>query len=186
MEVLLSEEKEDKERLVREQFDQALNMYKTASAALREAVSAMHRIGVFPAPPEGVRFRLADERDGKTHKLELGFGDKSIDGYISSGTYCDGSVGEVFLEAEKMGTFESGILDAFATMFSIALQYGVPLSRLVDKFRHTRFEPSGMTKNKEIRSASSVIDYLMQWLALRYMQPENVGGDEDGTDRPEA
>jgi ribonucleoside-diphosphate reductase alpha chain len=180
MGALLSEERDDEERQVREQFDQALIMYQTASGVLREAVRAMHKLGVYPPPPEGVRFRLSDEREGKTHKVEIGYEKRAIKGYISSGTYCDGTVGEIFLEAEKMGTFESGILDAFATVFSIALQYGVPLERLIDKFRYTRFEPSGMTKNEEITSASSVIDYLMQWLGIRYTHPR---GDKDGRDR---
>lgn len=175
---VLSDSNSDK-LAITEAFDHALAAYKAAGAALRESVATMHKIGIYPPPPEGVRFRLSDERKGMTHKMVIG-DKKPIKGCVTSGTYSDGSLGEVFLEAEKMGTFESGILDAFATMFSIALQYGVPLDRLITKFRHTRFEPSGFTKSSEIRSAKSIIDYLMQWLELRYVNKGETDERQQG------
>ena len=90
--------------------------------------------------------------------------------YIQTGMYTEErGVGEIFLEASKEGSFVSGMVDAFATVFSIALQHGIPLPRLVEKFKHTRFEPDGMLLGP-VRNASSVVDYVAQWLELRYVK----------------
>ena len=112
-----------------------------------------------------VRRKLSDERRALTHKFSVG----DHEGYITVGVYDDGQPGEIFLTMAKEGSTISGLMDAFATAISIALQYGVPLKTLVDKFSHTRFEPSGFTKNPEIPIAKSVTDYIFRWLASRFL-----------------
>ena len=114
------------------------------------------------------RHRLPVERQAITHKFEVG----GHEGYATVGTYEDGSPGEVFLVMAKEGSAVSGLMDVFATCASIALQYGVPLKVLVKKFIHTRFEPSGWTKNRQIPHAKSVMDYLFRWLAYKFLSPE--------------
>jgi ribonucleoside-diphosphate reductase alpha chain len=84
----------------------------------------------------------------------------------------DGTPGEIFLVMAKEGSTISGLMDAFATSISLALQYGVPLKALIDKFSHMRFEPSGYTKNKEIPFAKSIMDYIFRWLASKFLAPE--------------
>ncbi|MFW6175464.1 MAG: vitamin B12-dependent ribonucleotide reductase [Acidobacteriota bacterium] len=115
-----------------------------------------------------VRKKLPDERQALTHKFSVG----DHEGYITVGTYESGQPGEIFLTMAKEGSTISGLMDAFATAISIALQYGVPLNTLVDKFSHTRFEPSGFTKNPEIPIAKSVTDYIFRWLASRFLSKE--------------
>jgi ribonucleoside-diphosphate reductase alpha chain len=94
------------------------------------------------------------------------------EGYITVGLFEDGSPGEVFLVMAKEGSTISGFADAFAQAVSYALQYGVPLQVLVDKFSHTRFEPSGMTKNPEVRFAKSIVDYIFRWMASKFLSTE--------------
>jgi ribonucleoside-diphosphate reductase alpha chain len=96
--------------------------------------------------PTAVRRKLPDERRAITHKFDI----QGHEGYITVGLYDDGKPGEIFLVMSKEGSTISGLMDAFATSVSLALQYGVPLEVLVKKFAHTRFEPSGFTKNPEI------------------------------------
>ncbi len=120
------------------------------------------------AEPQAVRRKLPDERQALTHKFSVG----EHEGYITVGLYENGQPGEIFLTMAKEGSTISGLMDAFATAISIALQYGVPLSTLVDKFSHTRFEPSGFTKNPEIPIAKSITDYIFRYLASRYMSTE--------------
>jgi ribonucleoside-diphosphate reductase alpha chain len=111
------------------------------------------------------RRRLPDERNAITHKFNI----SGHEGYITVGLYEDGSPGEIFLVMAKEGSTISGIMDAFATSISIALQYGVPLSDLVHKFSHMRFEPAGMTNNKQIPMAKSVLDYIFKWLGTKFL-----------------
>lgn len=115
------------------------------------------------------RRRLPDERQSITHKFSIG----GHEGYITVGMYEDGTPGEIFIVMSKEGSTISGVMDAFATAVSLALQYGVPLKVLVDKFTHTRFEPSGFTNNKQIPIAKSVMDYIFRWLALKFL-PEDA------------
>jgi ribonucleoside-diphosphate reductase alpha chain len=120
------------------------------------------------------RRRLPDERQAITHKFSIG----GHEGYITVGMYEDGSPGEIFVVMSKEGTVVSGLMDGFATTISLALQYGVPLNVLVDKFSHTRFEPSGFTNNPEIPIAKSILDYIFRWLASRFLSDadqEQVG-----------
>jgi ribonucleoside-diphosphate reductase alpha chain len=118
------------------------------------------------AEPQPRRRKLPDVRSARTHKFSIA----GHDGYITVGLYDDGTPGEVFLKMAKEGSTISGLMDSIAIMTSIALQYGVPLKALVDKFSHTRFEPSGFTQNAEIPFAKSVTDYVFRWLGLSFLQ----------------
>ena len=115
-----------------------------------------------------VRHKLPDERDAITHKFDIA----GHEGYITVGLFEDGSPGEIFLVMAKEGSTISGFADAFAQAVSYALQYGVPLQVLVDKFSHVRFEPSGLTKNPDVRLAKSIVDYIFRWLATKFLSPE--------------
>jgi len=121
--------------------------------------------GEEPAQRGPVRRRLPEERQSITHKFVIG----DHEGYVTIGLYPDGSPGEIFIVMAKEGTVVSGLCDCFATAISLALQYGVPLQVLVDKFVHTRFEPSGFTRHPEIRYAKSITDYIFRWLALKFL-----------------
>ncbi len=114
------------------------------------------------------RRKLPDERPSITHKFNIG----GHEGYVTAGFYEDGAVGEIFIVMSKEGSSISGLLDGFATMTSLALQYGVPLEDLVSKFSHMRFEPAGMTNNAEVRIAKSIYDYIFRWLASKFLSPE--------------
>jgi ribonucleoside-diphosphate reductase alpha chain len=115
-----------------------------------------------------VRRKLPDERHAITHKFDIA----GHEGYITVGLFEDGQPGEIFLVMAKEGSTISGFADAFAQAISYALQFGVPLQALVDKFSHVRFEPSGMTRNPEIRFAKSIVDYIFRWMATKFMSPE--------------
>jgi ribonucleoside-diphosphate reductase alpha chain len=116
------------------------------------------------APPK--RRRMPRERQSITHKFSIG----GHEGYITAGMYEDGTVGEIFLtDIGKEGSTLRGMMNSFATAISIALQYGVPLETLVRKFSYMRFEPEGMTSNPEIPFAKSMPDYIMRWLASRFL-----------------
>jgi ribonucleoside-diphosphate reductase alpha chain len=118
-----------------------------------------------PAPPE--RKRMPRERESITHKFWIA----GHEGYITAGKYEDGSVGEIFLtDIGKEGSTMRGLMNAFATAISIGLQYGVPLEVFVRKFSYMRFEPEGMTQNPEIPFAKSLPDYIMRWLASRFIE----------------
>jgi ribonucleoside-diphosphate reductase alpha chain len=114
------------------------------------------------------RRKLQDERRAITHKFSI----NEHEGYLTVGLYEDGQPGEIFLVMAKEGSTISGLMDALATSVSIALQYGVPLKTLVDKFTHTRFEPSGFTKNPEIPIAKSITDYIFRYLASKFLNAE--------------
>ena len=114
------------------------------------------------------RRRLPDERDAITHKFSIA----GHEGYITAGLYEDGTPGEIFVVMAKEGSTLSGVMDAFATSISLALQYGVPLATLIKKFAHMRFEPSGMTQNKAIPFAKSILDYIFRWLATKFLSQE--------------
>jgi ribonucleoside-diphosphate reductase alpha chain len=128
-------------------------------------------VAVAPVPVQerrAVRRKLSDERRAITHKFSI----NEHEGYLTVGLYDDGQPGEIFLVMAKEGSTISGLMDSLATSISIALQYGVPLQTLVDKFSHTRFEPSGFTKNPEIPIAKSITDYIFRWLASKFLTRE--------------
>jgi ribonucleoside-diphosphate reductase alpha chain len=120
------------------------------------------------APPKAVRHRLPEERASLTHKFSIA----GHEGYITVGLYPNGKPGEIFIKMAKEGSTVSGLMDAFATSISLALQHGVPLKVLCEKFAHTRFEPSGWTGNEKIGFAKSITDYIFRWLHYRFVEPE--------------
>jgi ribonucleoside-diphosphate reductase alpha chain len=115
-------------------------------------------------PPMANRYKLPDERASFTHKFSIG----GHEGYVTVGMYEDQSPGEIFVRMAKEGSVIAGLMDSFATAISLALQHGVPLHVLIEKFKGTRFEPSGFTGNQEIPIATSIMDYLFRWLAIRF------------------
>jgi len=124
-----------------------------------------------------VRRKLPDERKALTHKFDIA----GHEGYLTVGLYEDGMPGELFVTMAKEGSTISGLMDAFATQTSYALQFGVPLKFMVDKFSHMRFEPSGFTKNREIPIAKSIVDYIFRWMASHFLPVEDQ--DEAGVIR---
>ncbi len=112
-----------------------------------------------------LRRRLPDERASITHKFNVG----GHEGYLTIGLYEDGTPGEIFLRMAKEGSTISGLMDSFATAVSLALQYGVPLKDLVNKFSHLRFEPAGFTTNRDIPMAKSLVDYVFRYMATKFM-----------------
>ncbi len=117
------------------------------------------------APPRAIRHRLPDERLSVTHKFNIG----GHEGYITVGLYKNGTPGELFITMAKEGSTVSGLMDSFACSVSLALQHGVPLKLLCEKFAHTRFEPSGWSHNPDIGYAKSIMDYIFRWLQLRFL-----------------
>ena len=136
---------------------------QSTEAAIDQAVKE----ALAQAPPK--RRRMPRERQSITHKFSIG----GHEGYITAGMYEDGSVGEIFLtDIGKEGSTLRGMMNSFATAISISLQYGVPLETLVRKFSYMRFEPEGMTSNPEIPFAKSMPDYIMRWLASRFLDAD--------------
>ncbi len=117
------------------------------------------------APPRAMRHRLPDERLSITHKFSVG----GHEGYLTVGLYKDGMPGELFITMAKEGSTVSGLMDSFACATSLALQHGVPLKLMCEKFAHTRFEPSGWSHNQDIGYAKSIMDYIFRWLQLRFL-----------------
>jgi ribonucleoside-diphosphate reductase alpha chain len=150
-----------------------------------KAAAPAKAAGAAPAPAEvpsaeqqelfarAKRHKLPNERDSITHKFSVG----GHEGYLTVGKYEDGAPGEIFIKMAKEGSTLSGIMDAFALSVSIALQYGVPLRALVDKFVNSRFEPSGYTGNREIRYAKSIVDYIGRWLGGKFISPDYLDGE---------
>jgi ribonucleoside-diphosphate reductase alpha chain len=136
---------------------------KEAGEAAAEAVTQAPEVRVEYRP---TRRKLPDERSAVTHKFNVA----GHEGYVTVGLYNDGKPGELFIVMAKEGSVVSGLMDGFATSVSMALQYGVPLKVLCDKFTHTRFEPSGFTGNPEIPIAKSILDYIFRWLELRFLE----------------
>ena len=127
-----------------------------------------------------VRRRLPDERKAIVHHFNVG----GYEGYLTVGFYEDGTVGEIFITTAKEGSTVSGLMDCFATAVSLALQYGVGLKVLCDKFSHTRFEPSGWSGNPEIGYAKSLTDYVARWLALKFLPRTNPSRTGAGAETP--
>ncbi|HVG85594.1 MAG TPA: hypothetical protein VM820_13795, partial [Vicinamibacterales bacterium] len=162
----------------------AISIYRDGSKRTQPLnTSKDARAGALAAPPKDVvdaavaaalaartpmRRKLPDERQAITHKFDI----SGHEGYITVGLFEDGMPGEIFLVMAKEGSTISGFADAFAQAISYALQYGVPLQALVDKFSHVRFEPSGMTRNPDVRFAKSIVDYIFRWMASKFLSPE--------------
>lgn len=132
------------------------------------------------ATPLATRKKLPNERRSITHKFSVG----GHEGYVTVSMYPDGSPGEVFVKMAKEGSTLSGVMDALAVSVSIALQYGVPLRVLVDKFRNSHFEPSGYTQNPEIRYAKSIVDYIGRWLGGKFISHDYFDHDSEPVNEP--
>ncbi|HZR29856.1 MAG TPA: vitamin B12-dependent ribonucleotide reductase, partial [Terriglobales bacterium] len=134
---------------------------RTENRELRAALEEQN----LDAPPKAVRHKLPEERLSITHKFEVG----GHEGYLTVGLYKNGEPGEIFIRMAKEGSTVSGLMDSFATAVSLALQHGVPLKVLCEKLAHTRFEPSGWSKNPDIGFAKSIMDYIFRWLHMRFL-----------------
>ncbi|HET7589199.1 MAG TPA: vitamin B12-dependent ribonucleotide reductase [Solirubrobacterales bacterium] len=147
----------------------ALAIYRDGSKtaqALRTDAQEEKGAGAEVQMAEPVRKKMPLERESITHKFNIA----GHEGYITAGKYDDGTLGEIFLtDIGKEGSTLRGLLNAFATAISLGLQYGVPLETFVQKFSYMRFEPEGMTRNPEIPFAKSMPDYIMRWLASRFI-----------------
>lgn len=155
----------------------AVAVYRDGSKRTQPLSTHQTSVQAKPALPQ--RRHLPAERQAITHKFSIG----GHEGYLTVGMYADGSPGEIFITMAKEGSVISGLMDSFATIVSLALQYGVPLSVMVDKLSHTRFEPSGYTGNKELPFAKSIMDYIFRWLALKFLTshgdtPQTAAGSE--------
>jgi ribonucleoside-diphosphate reductase alpha chain len=149
----------------------AVSIYRDGSKRTQPLNTSRDRtLGAAAAPETAkpARRRLPDERHAITHKFDIA----GHEGYITVGLFEDGQPGEIFLVMAKEGSTISGFADAFAQAISYALQYGVPLQDLVDKFSHVRFEPSGMTKNPDVRFAKSIVDYIFRWMASKFLSQD--------------
>ncbi len=138
----------------------------TSDANANEKKKAVETVYVEVAKP--VRKRLPNTRVSLTHKFSI----EGHECYITVGLFEDGRPGELFISMAKEGSTLSGMLDAFARSVSLLLQYGAPLSHLVEKFAHMRFEPSGWTGNPEIGMAKSIVDYVFRWMGLRFLSDD--------------
>jgi ribonucleoside-diphosphate reductase alpha chain len=156
----------------------------TAQSGTAQAVVPAEAVPVDEAsgPPRAVRHKLADERLSVTHKFNIG----GHEGYITVGLYKDGQPGEIFITMAKEGSTVSGLMDSFACAASIALQHGVPLKLLCEKFAHTRFEPSGWSTNQDIGFAKSIMDYIFRWLQMRFLTGQQQFLFEDLRPKPAA
>ena len=138
---------------------------KTANSSKGDSVAAPVQEDDLNAPPRAVRHKLPEERMSVTHKFNVG----GHEGYITVGLYPSGDPGEIFVTMAKEGSTVSGLMDSFSCAISLALQHGVPLKMLCEKFAHTRFEPSGWSGNPDIGFAKSIMDYIFRWLQLRFL-----------------
>ncbi len=132
-------------------------------ARIKELETEVARLHTEAGKP--LRRRLSDTRTAVTHKFDIA----GHEGYMTVGLFKDGQPGELFITMAKEGSTIGGLMDGIGTLTSIALQYGVPLEALVKKFAHQRFEPSGFTKNPDIRNASSITDYVFRWMAVQFI-----------------
>jgi ribonucleoside-diphosphate reductase alpha chain len=148
----------------------AVSIYRDGSKRTQPLNTARdkEKVAAVAAQTGPIRRRLPDERNAITHKFDIA----GHEGYITVGLFEDGQPGELFLVMAKEGSTISGFADAFAQAISYALQYGVPLQDLVDKFSHVRFEPSGMTRNPDVRFAKSIVDYIFRWMASKFLSSD--------------
>ena len=151
---------------------QPLNTKKTNEGAPAATADSRHIqeleeeiVGLRLEAGQPLRRRLPETRRAVTHKFDIA----GHEGYLTVGLFEDGQAGELFITMAKEGSTIGGLMDSIGTLTSLALQYGVPLEALVKKFAHQRFEPSGFTKNPDIRNASSIIDYVFRWMAVQFI-----------------
>lgn len=137
--------------------------------------AAMSALEVAKTSGQPVRHRLPETRPAVTHKFDVA----GHEGYMTVGLFDDGSPGELFITMAKEGSTVGGLMDSIGTLTSIALQYGVGIDTLVRKFSHQRFEPAGITKNAQIRIASSIIDYVFRWMELEFSKKVESNGSAE-------
>jgi ribonucleoside-diphosphate reductase alpha chain len=148
---------------------------ESASLALNVDSSTQAR-----ATNEPIRHRLPGERRGIVHHFSVG----GHEGYLMVGLYENGQPGEIFIRMAKAGSTVAGLMASFGIAVSLALQYGVTLSVLVNKFSHMRFEPSGWSGVQEIGYAKSIMDYISRWLELRFLPPKSPPSTGAGVQAP--
>jgi ribonucleoside-diphosphate reductase alpha chain len=146
---------------------QPLATSKEAQSGKKDAKAQAAAAAALEAAP--ARKALPPERHAVTHKFAVA----GHEGYITVGLYEDGAPAELFIRMSKEGSTISGLMDTIATAISLALQYGVPLRVLVDRFSHMRFEPSGFTGNPDIPIAKSIVDYIFRWLGLKFLRADD-------------
>jgi ribonucleoside-diphosphate reductase alpha chain len=161
--VLDAEEDEDDIAAAR---DEVASEVTTAAALTAETseVTFVERV-VEKIIERPMRKRLPDTRQSITHHFNVA----GHEGYLTVGKYKDGSPGELFITMSKEGSTIGGLMDSLGTAISVALQYGVPVASLVTKFAHQRFEPQGMTTNKDIPFAKSLVDYIFRWMGMEFV-----------------
>ena len=147
-------------------------------ARIQELENEISRLALHAGKP--LRRRLTDTRTAITHKFDIA----GHEGYLTVGLFENQQPGELFITMAKEGSTIGGLMDGIGTLTSMALQYGVPLDALVRKFAHVRFEPSGFTKNPDIRSAASITDYVFRWMAFQFI-PAYREANRPKRDQPE-
>jgi ribonucleoside-diphosphate reductase alpha chain len=153
----------------------AFAVYRDGSKATQPLESAHKKSAPGVQQVDGIlRRRLPATRNSETHKFSIG----GHEGYLTYSMFEDGALAEIFIRVAKQGSTLAGLLDSFAIAVSMALQYGVPLKALAQKFIHSRFEPSGFTKNQDIQVATSIVDYIFRYLSLRFLSHDDL--DEFG------
>lgn len=157
----------------------AIAIYRDGSKGMQPIVDATkkkeEKVEKHTEPQwSAVRKQLPRTRDSLTHAFNI----SGFEGYLTVGLYDDGSPGEMFINMQKQGSTLSGLMDSFAVLLSFALQYGVPLERLISKFRGTKFEPAGYTNNPDIWMTSSVMDYIFRWLNKEFYDIEDEKYEE--------
>jgi ribonucleoside-diphosphate reductase alpha chain len=148
----------------------AVAVYRDGSKRIQPLSTSASENKAVVAENRPVRRHLPVERHSITHKFSVA----GHEGYLTIGMYEDGTPGEIFIVMAKEGSTLSGVMDSFATTCSMALQYGVPLKVLVDKFSHTRFEPSGFTSNPQVPYAKSIMDYIFRYLASKFLPTDEA------------
>ncbi|MGH7244505.1 MAG: adenosylcobalamin-dependent ribonucleoside-diphosphate reductase [Phycisphaerales bacterium] len=161
---IVSGENEDANELAEARAEVAGDVARMASAVQvgNERVVIETQVQIVHRP---MRRRLPDTRPSLTHKFNVA----GHEGYLSVGLYEDGRPGELFITMSKEGSTIGGLMDSLGTAVSVALQYGVPVESLVNKFSHQRFEPAGMTENRDIPFAKSLVDYIFRWLGMQFI-----------------
>ena len=167
-----ADEEEDDEDAIEDARDEVIKDVAKAATAVADSDANVedvpHRVIekiVERVVHRPLRRKLPDTREAKTHKFDIA----GHEGYITVGLYEDGSPGEVFITMNKEGSTVGGLMDTIATLTSLALQYGVKIEDLVRKFEHVRFEPSGMTRNRDVPMAKSLVDYIFRWLGMEFI-----------------
>lgn len=131
------------------------------------------------SPPKQVRRPLPNERQSLTKKFSIG----GHDGYVTVGLYPDGTPGELFISMSKEGSTISGMMDAFSIAVSMGLQHGVPMTTFADKFAYMQFEPMGFTRDKDIKMAKSIVDFIFRWMLIRF-KPTETSETTETTETP--